>query len=556
MTTEPTASILIVDDDLRTLKAMEALLAGPGRMIVKAQSGQEALRCLLRQDFALILLDVRMPGMDGFETAQLIRQRERSRYTPIIFVSAVDTLESDVHKGVSSGAVDYLFKPVVPEVLKSKVSVFVDLFHMNERLKHQALRQSEERFRLLVECLQDYSVVMLDTEGRVITWNVGAERITGYRLGEIIGQSFARFYTPEDQAKNVPAYALRCAREQGRYEQESWRFRKDGSRYWANMVVTALRDDHGNLVGFSEITRDLTERKRVEEEMVTLNAELEGRVAERTADLLESVKERKRVEEQLWQVQKMESIGTLAGGMAHSFNNILAIILGYVSRLGQDEMDSAERSESVDAIRSASERGRHLVHQLLTFARRTEVAFEGIDVNGEVRDVAEMLAQVFPKEITISLDLDSTLPSMRADRNQFHQAMINLCINARDAMPEGGTLFLKTEAVEGKDLSAKFSDARGEKYVCIRVGDAGVGMDEEVRRHLFVPFFTTKDTGKGTGLGLAVAYGIVTSHGGYIHVESDVGRGSTFYLYFPLEPLAAETVRGLVLDLPKVAHPI
>src|SRR5262245_1675144 len=160
-----TANILLVDDDPITLVAMEALLAGPGRAIVKAQSGEEALRWLLRRDFALILLDVRMPDMDGFETAGLIRQRERSRYTPIIFVSAVDTLESDVLKGATSGAVDYLFKPVITEVLKSKVAVFVDLFHLNERLKQRAIEQSEERFRLLVDSIQDYAIFMLDPEG-------------------------------------------------------------------------------------------------------------------------------------------------------------------------------------------------------------------------------------------------------------------------------------------------------------------------------------------------------------------------------------------------------
>jgi DNA-binding response OmpR family regulator len=167
MNTDPTANILIVDDDTKSLTAMEALLAGPGRVIVKAPSGREALRCLLRQDFALILLDVRIPDMDGFETASLIRQRERSRYTPIIFISAVDTLESDVLKGVTSGAVDYLFKPVVPQVLQTKVSVFVDLFQMNERLKQQAIRQSEERFRHIVESFQDYAVFMMDSEGQV-----------------------------------------------------------------------------------------------------------------------------------------------------------------------------------------------------------------------------------------------------------------------------------------------------------------------------------------------------------------------------------------------------
>ena len=193
MTSEPTANILVVDDDVKTLTAMEALLSGPGRNIVTADSGQAALRHLLRQDFALILLDVRLPVMDGFETAALIRQNERFRYTPIIFLSAIDTLESDVFRGVASGAVDYLFKPVVREVLLAKVSVFVDLFRMNEQLKQQAIRQNEERFRLVVESLQDYAVFMTDPEGRVSSWNLGAERILGWNQQEVISQWFGSF---------------------------------------------------------------------------------------------------------------------------------------------------------------------------------------------------------------------------------------------------------------------------------------------------------------------------------------------------------------------------
>src|SRR6185503_9367024 len=237
MSTEPTANILIVDDDPKTLLGMEALLSGRGRQIVTATSGQEALRWLLRRDFSLILMDVRMPDMDGFETADLIRKSERLRHVPIIFLSAIDTLEADVYRGAAKGAVDYLFKPVVPDVLKAKVSVFVDLFHINERLKQKAVQQSEERFRLLVESMQDYAIFMLDPEGRVTSWNKGAERIKGFRHEEIIGEQIARFYTPEDQSQGLPAQALRHAAQEGWYEQEGWRVRKNGSRFWANAVI-------------------------------------------------------------------------------------------------------------------------------------------------------------------------------------------------------------------------------------------------------------------------------------------------------------------------------
>ena len=289
MTGEPTANILVVDDDVKTLTAMEALLSGPGRNIVTEDSGQEALRHLLRQDFALILLDVRLPVMDGFETAALIRQNERFRYTPIIFLSAIDTLEADVFRGVASGAVDYLFKPVVREVLLAKVSVFVDLFRMNEQLKQQAIRQTEERFRLVVESLQDYAVFTTDPEGRVSSWNLGAERILGWNQQEVMEQRFGGFYTPEDQERRLPIHALRESVAEGRCEDEGWRVRKDGSRFWANMVVTALFDDNGKLVGFSAVIRDLTNRKRAEETLQILNAKLKDRVAEQTAELVKSI---------------------------------------------------------------------------------------------------------------------------------------------------------------------------------------------------------------------------------------------------------------------------
>ena len=288
MNTEPTANILIVDDDQRTLLAMEALLAGPGRNIVTASSGQEALRWLLRQDFSVILMDVRMPDMDGFETADLIRKSERLRHIPIIFLSAIDTLEADVYRGAAKGAVDYLFKPVVPEVLKAKVSVFVDLFHINERLKLKAIQQSEERFRLLVESMQDYAIFMLDPEGRVTSWNTGAEKIEGFKHEEIVGEPFARFYTSEDQANRFPEQALRYAALNGRSEQEGWRVRKDGVRFWANTVISALLDERANLVGFSVVTRDLTERKRVEEILRESEAKLRKQAQELEQQLIAS----------------------------------------------------------------------------------------------------------------------------------------------------------------------------------------------------------------------------------------------------------------------------
>ena len=540
MNTEPTANILVVDDDVSTLLAMEALLSGPGRNILTASSGTDALRHLLREDFALILLDVRLPVMDGFETAALIRQRERFRYTPIIFLSAIDTLESDIFRGVASGAVDYLFKPVVPQVLKAKVSVFVDLFRMNEQLKEQAIRQSEERFRLVVDSLQDYAVFMMDPEGRVSSWNRGAERIGGWKQQEVIGELFGKFYIPEDQEKGLPALALREAATESRYEEEGWRIRKDGTWFWANLVVTALMDDNGALVGFSAIIRDLTERKRAEEKLTRLNAQLEERFAEKAAELGQTIGEREKLQAQLLQAQKMEGLGTLAGGIAHDMNNILNVISGYASLILQNPGNTEKVEEGLEVIKDTVDRGASLVRQLLASARRSELKFEQIQVNDVLEKLHGLLKQTFPKTVEVRLELDPALPSVIADSNLLHQAVLNLCLNARDAMPSGGTLQVITRRVAGAALRRIFQDASAKQYTCITVKDTGVGMNAAIQSRIFEPFFTTKQQGEGTGLGLSVVYGIVTNHKGFIDVESEPDQGTTFRICLPV-PKSRET---------------
>jgi PAS domain S-box-containing protein len=543
MNNDCTANILIVDDDVKSLTAMEALLAGPGRQIVKAASAAEALRCLLRQDFALILLDVRIPDMDGFETATLIRQRERSRYTPIIFISAIDTLESDVFRGVASGAVDYLFKPVVPQVLQTKVSVFVDLFQMNERLKQQAVRQSEERFRLIVESLQDYAVFMMNPEGRVTLWNQGAERMWGWEQNEVLGQSFAQFYLPEDPSSHQPGQTI----AHGRHEEEGWRNRKDGSLFWANVVYTTVRDDKGDLIGFSAVTRDLTDRKRAEDELQRLNAEMQKHIAEQTEELIRTIAQRERLHEELLQAQKMESIGTLAGGIAHDFNNLLNVILGYASLLEQSATPN-QISAGVDVIKETVTRGSSLVRQLLAVARKSETQFERTEINGLLQGLQALLQETFPKTIDVFLRLEPNLPALMADPNQIHQAMLNLCLNSRDAMPEGGELLLKTGTISGIELRKHFQEARQEQYVRISVTDTGHGLDKAIKSRVFEPFFTTKSQGQGSGLGLSVVYGIVTNHSGFIDMASEPGHGTTFDIYLPVPSDAAALIHTAARD--------
>ena len=253
---------------------------------------------------------------------------------------------------------------------------------------------------------------------------------------------------------------------------------------------------------------------------------------------------RKRLEQQLVQAQKMEGLGTLAGGIAHDFNNILAIILGYTNKLESSHARPNEFPAAIKVIKDAVDRGAALVQQLLTSARQTEARFSSIDLNALVRDLERMLQATFPKTINFHLELEPDLRLITADKSQIHQVLLNLCVNARDAMPNGGTLTLLTSITAGADLTEMFTGVTAENYACVRVRDTGVGMSRQVKSHIFEPFFTTKERGKGTGLGLSVVYGVINNHRGFVQVESEPGAGTSFIIYLPVKHLAAEQLGG------------
>jgi PAS domain S-box-containing protein len=263
------ASILLVDDHQANLVALESILKDLGQDLVWARSGQEALRHLFDRDFAVILLDVRMPDMDGFETAELIRKRQKSRDTPIIFITAADSTSDQIVRGYRVGAVDFISKPLVPEVLTAKVGTFLELYKRTEKL-----RESEERFRLLVESVKDYAIFMLGMDGNIVSWNLGAERISGYRQNEIVGKHVSVFYPGEDVQTGKPEHGLKIAVAEGRFEGDGWRIRKDGSRFWANVVITPVRDEQGNLRGFAKVIRDITQLKEAAQVLSELPARL------------------------------------------------------------------------------------------------------------------------------------------------------------------------------------------------------------------------------------------------------------------------------------------
>lgn len=393
-----------------------------------------------------------------------------------------------------------------------------DLAKANEALRAEilernraeaALRQSEEKYRTLFEGSKD--VIFISTpEGRFLDINPAGVELFGYSSKEEMMKSdIAKdlFLRPDDREKYQKALM-----DQGYVKDfELSLRRKDGEQLAVIESTNVVRDETGRVVAYRGIIRDVTEQKRLEEQLI--------------------------------QSQKMESIGTLAGGIAHDFNNILAIILGYASRLkrgifpeGQSQPSDghARLCQSIDEISKAVQRGARLVQQLLTFARKTDVLFEPVNVNSTAEDLMKIVAETFPKTITFSLKQDKQVPLIVADANQLHQALLNLCVNARDAMPHGGTLAITTGTVANRIVRQKFPEAGADRYVSISVHDTGIGMDETTRIRIFEPFFTTKELGKGTGLGLAVVYGIVKNHNGFIDVESEPGRWTTFILYLPV----------------------
>ena len=358
----------------------------------------------------------------------------------------------------------------------------------------EALRRSEERFRLLVQGVTDYAIYMLDPEGRVSSWNAGAERFKGYQADEIIGEHFSRFYPPEDQAAGKPQRALATAAEDGRFEAEGWRVRKDGTAFWASVVIDPIRDESGRLLGYTKITRDLTERREAQEAL-------------------------EKAQQQVFQAQKLESIGKLTGGVAHDFNNILAAIMGSLNLAKRRLAEGEDITRFMDNALQAAQRGATLTQRMLAFARKQQLVIEPVDLLDCVRNMTELLGRTIGPGVTISTSFPLILPPVMADRAQLELAVMNLVVNARDAMPNGGSIELSAaeKALPGEDG----------RFVCLSVRDQGEGMDAETLARAVEPFFTTKGVGKGTGLGLSMVQGMVEQCGGRFLLASEPGRGTT-----------------------------
>jgi len=402
----------------------------------------------------------------------------------------------------------------------------------------RALGESEQRFRLMVSGVEDYAIFMLDPEGRVVNWNRGAERMKGYRSEEILGRHFSCFYDSEDVKSGVPEHLLETATVRGSVSTEGWRVRKDGSRFWASVLISAIRDDRGDLQGFAKLTRDVTER------------------LEADAALARERAERERAEEILHQSQKMEVLGQLTGGVAHDFNNMLGVIIGNLEilqrRLQSDDPRVAER---IQAALQGVDRAAALTQQLLAFSRRQPLEPRLVDVNRLVSGMSNLLHRTLGESIAIETVSAAGLWPVYADVNQLENALLNLAVNARDAMPNGGKITIETgNAHLDEAYAVAHAEVTAGQYVMVAVTDTGVGMSQETIEKAFEPFFTTKGE-HGTGLGLSQVYGFVKQSAGHIKIYSELGQGTTVKLYLPRLAGAGADIRDVTGLQPIPAEP-
>jgi PAS domain S-box-containing protein len=516
------AKILVVDDDPRNLLAVEEILRAPGIEIVTAESGESALRHVLKDDFAVILLDVQMPRIDGYEVAGLIRGRMRSSRVPIIFLTAYNKDDLHVFRGYSAGAVDYVFKPIEPLILKSKVDVFVDLYRKTEEIRRQgeeerrllmenlrvrseklkteqALRRREEHQSIVLQSLPIalYTASLQEDHRQLHFTSDSVERITGFERDAFLERHdfwISRVHA-DDKARVLQQLA--AINEEGAVALEyRWRCADGSDRHFLDQTVV-VRDDDGRPREYFGMWFDITERKQMEQNLL--------------------------------HASKLEAVGRLTGGIAHDFNNMLSVVIGNLDLLQKavDGNDKAERRAKM-AIEGA-QRCADLTHRLLAFSRRQPLQATTLDVQQLMPGLLELMRRTLGERINVSLKAESPVWPIKVDRAQLEAALLNLAVNARDAMPEGGDLCI---ALENRSVPEDINVAAGD-YVVISVADTGVGMPPEILERVFEPFFTTKESGKGTGLGLSMVYGFVQQSNGHVELDSLPNKGTTIRIFLP-----------------------
>lgn len=563
---EDKVNILLVDDQPAKLLSYSVILAELGEALISAASPREAFDYLLRNEVAVILMDVQMPELDGFELAAMIRGHPRFEKTAILFVSAIHLTDFDQLRGYSVGAVDYVSVPIIPEILRAKVRVFVDLYRktrqlekMNEELERrvtertveleaaaQRLRESEQR-RSIALAAGSMGTWDWNSATREHVWDEGQYRICGLTPNApLTNQTIVTLLHPDDRDK-VRDVAERAFAGSDTFGAEFRIIRPAGDIRWcvANGVIT--RDETGNLWRMNGVTYDITERKLAEQALAQMNEELERRIEEGT-------REREAALAQLFEAQKIDTIGRLTGGVAHDFNNLLMAVLGSLELL-RKRLNEPKSLRLLDNALEGARRGAALTKRLLAFARRQELRPRAVDLAALVDGIGELLQRALGPSVRLVLAFPAELPAVKIDPNQLELALLNLAVNARDAMADGGTLAIAAEVVHAPCNRAK--DLRAGDYLCVSLVDNGSGMDAVTLSKAMEPFFTTKGPGKGTGLGLPMVSGMAAQSGGALLLSSEPGVGTRVELFLPLaddKPAAKEKIPEAVThkDLPQV----
>lgn len=524
------AIILVVDDEPDNRFALSHVLAELEQRIVEAASGEDALRFLLREECAVILLDANMPGLDGYATAELIRRRERSRHIPIIFVSAIDKDDEHIARAYAMGAVDYVFKPVDPVILRSKIAVLVDLSLKNEEVRRQAqlermlqeenlrirqekleaerqLRQIEERQTAIVRSLP---IVLYSAR---LKGRFSGPRFVSEGVAQAIGFPAARFVEDPDlwserihadDRERVLADVADIHASGGMSAEYRW-VCADGSYRWFLDRAVLIRDPDGQPQEIFGSCLDMTDRRRIEQ--------------------------------QLFQAQKMEAVGQLTGGIAHDFNNMLTVVIGNLDSLARALRGTGRNFGRAEMALTGALSCAELTRRLLAFARRQPLQPNPVHLGQMCRNVAKLLGRTLGERIHIDLRGEAGLWHVLADPAQVESSLINLAVNARDAMTEGGTLTLETCNMTSR---GEHADIPAGDFVLLSVTDTGVGMTAEVLERAVEPFFTTKNLGHGTGLGLSMVYGFVKQSGGHVKIESAPNRGTRVRVYLPRTEAVAQ----------------
>ncbi|RWC69315.1 MAG: response regulator [Mesorhizobium sp.] len=511
--------VLAVDDDERNLLAIEEVLDGVGQVIC-AKSGEEALRFLLKEDFAVILLDVLMPGLDGYETASLIRRRERSNNTPIIFLTAINKEEAHMLRGYDAGAVDYLFKPFDPVMLRSKVMVFVDLYEKTREIERNAAREQLllERALKATSDKLDAERALRHSEARQETIlaslpicfharaaqapyaasyvSKGVERLTGFSPDRFIADSDFGIGRVHPADRDAVTRSLSAAHETGSYACEfRWRCANEEYRIFFDQGVVARNGAGLELLGTMQ---DITEQRH-----------LEG---------------------QLLQSQRLDAIGKLTGGLAHDFNNLLAAILSGLSLLERQVTLDGKAAQVLDMTRRSASQGKDLIQRMLAFSRRQELKPVAVRMSSLGDTMTGLVAPILGGLVRFDWHVGDDIWPVHADPAQLELALMNLVFNARDAMPSGGTISVRAD---NRSIGHTDQGLGAGDYVRLAVEDTGTGIAADLISKVIEPFFTTKPIGKGTGLGLSTVYGFATQSGGTLRIDSEVGHGTTMELWLP-----------------------